>query len=70
MQNYLGNWYQKVGNNSYSLWSLINYAVPQGSISDSILSCVICCFRQILQVMLMIIPLTLKKNKYEVRNKS
>ena len=33
MQSYLTDRYQKVkGNNSYSLWSLIKYGVPQGSI--------------------------------------
>ena len=38
MQSYLTDRYQEVkGNNSYSLWSLIKYGVPHGSILGRIL---------------------------------
>ena len=38
MQSYLADRYQEVkGNNSYSLWSLIKYGVPHGSILGRIL---------------------------------
>ena len=77
MQFYLSDRYQRVKiNNSYSLWSLLKYGQPQGSILGPILFNIFLCNLFLLLDLVDIAsyaddntPYTIRKNEYEIKSK-